>query len=224
MTPVDAFETRSALMHAAAARVADALKQGIFERGEAVAALSGGATPAPAYEALAAMALDWPRVTFLLVDERFVAPSNEASNEAMLRRALAQALIAGAKMLPMYANGVSWDEAAARADALYTGKTIDIALMGMGGDGHTASWFPQSPQLDAALNSPRTVIAVTAQDARGSSARLTLTLTALAQAKAIMLLITGAEKRALLEDRSRAPLPVDQLFKLPALVETLWAP
>ncbi len=218
------FDTRGAAMQAAAERIAKALKTGISERGEAFAALSGGTTPAPAYEALAAMPLDWARVTFLVVDERFVPLSNEASNEALLRRALAPALAAGAKVLPLYSDGVSLEEAARRADTLYADKPIDIALVGMGGDGHTASWFPSAPVLDAALTSSQSVVAVHAPGAYGTPQRLTLTHAAMARANAIILLITGAEKRALLEDRARARLPVDELYDLPAPIETLWAP
>jgi len=221
---IRAFATRDAAMQAAAERIAEALKNAISERGQAFAALSGGTTPAPAYERLAAMPLDWSRVTFLVVDERFVPLSDEASNEALLRRALAPALAAGANVLPLYSDGVSLDEAAARADALYADKPIDIALVGMGGDGHTASWFPSAPVLEAALASSQSVIAVNAPGAYGTPERLTLTHAAMVRADAVILLIIGAEKRALLEDRARARLPVDELFDLPAPIETFWAP
>jgi len=226
MIPVTEFATRELLMQASAKRIADALDKGIFARGEGVAALSGGSTPEPAYEKLAALPVNWARVTFLLVDERFVPLSDDASNEKMLRRALAPALAGGARLLPMFSSGVGVDEAAVRADALCTGKHIDIALMGMGGDGHTASWFPQSPQLSAALDlsNPRSVIAVTAEGAAGSSERLTLTRAALSRAGQIDLLITGDDKRAVLDNGNRAPLPIDALFDLPVDATTLWAP
>lgn len=217
------FATREALMSAAAERIAKALQNGISERGEAVAALSGGSTPEPAYAQLATLKLDWPRVTFMLVDERFVPLSDLASNEALLRRALEPALAAGAKLLPMYTNCTDAEEAAARADKLYSAQHIDIALMGMGGDGHTASWFPQSPHLGLALSDQRSVIAVHAPGAAGSADRLTLTRRAIGDASSVALLITGDEKRRVLEDRSRARLPIDRLFDLPVTPEVLWA-
>lgn len=225
MIDIRTFETRELLMRAAAERIVNALKQGILERGEAFAALSGGGTPEPAYRVLATQSYHWQHVTFLLVDERFVPPSHPDSNEAMLRRALAPAIEAGAKLLPMFSDGVSLEEAAAQADALYANKPIDVALMGMGGDGHTASWFPQSPQLAAALDrkNRRSVIAVDAAGASGSAQRLTLTQSALARASAVTLLITGHEKRNLLADQQRDDLPVDALFDLPSPTETLWA-
>ena len=225
MISITTFETRQSLMQAAAQRIADALDKGIFVRGEGVAALSGGSTPEPAYQALAAFPVDWRRVTFLLVDERFVPPSDQASNEAMLRRALAPAIGRGARLLPMYAHGVGIEEAALRADASYAGKHLDVALMGMGADGHTASWFPQSEQLDDALDiqNPRTVIAAEAPNAAGAAARLTLTRSALSRAGALTLLITGDEKRRVLEGANRAALPVDRLFDLPAPPEVVWS-
>jgi 6-phosphogluconolactonase len=212
-------------MGAAASAIAGALTQGLAERGQACAALSGGATPEPAYSALAGMAIDWTKITFLLVDERFVAPLHEASNEGMLRRTLAPALAAGAHLLPMFCEGASLEQAARQADAAYARQHIDIALMGMGEDGHTASWFAQSPQLATALDpaNPRTVIAVEAPGAQGSSHRLTMTRAAIARAAHVLLLITGSAKRELLAAQSSAQ-PVTALLDARAPTEIFWAP
>lgn len=226
MTKLLEFATREAQMSAAAERIAETLKLGISGPGHGYAALSGGSTPVPAYEALAKMPLDWSRVTFLLVDERFVPPSDAASNEGVLRRALAPALAGGAKLLPMYSADVGLDEAAARANTVYINSPIDIALLGMGEDGHVASWFPQSAELDAILDptEPRAVAAVTAEGAAGSSQRLTLTRAGLERSQALVLLITGAEKRALIENTMRGRLPVDALQEMYPPLSILWAP
>lgn len=207
------FETRDALMAATAERLAVALRDAIAQNGRACAALSGGSTPEPAYRLLAQTDIDWPRVTFLLVDERFVQLDNPASNEAMLRRALAPAFEAGAALLSMVGTSSTLEHAADAADALYGRQHIDIALMGMGEDGHTASWFPGV--ADEALRSPRTVVAIRAPNASGSPERLTLTRAAVAKADAIILLITGDAKRARLDAALREPIaqaPVAALF------------
>jgi 6-phosphogluconolactonase len=221
MIPLIEFATREALAQASAGCIADALNQAIAARGAACAALSGGATPEPAYRALAALPLDWPRVTFLLVDERFVPPDHAASNEGMLRRALAPALNAGARLVPMFAANASLAEAARRANENYARQRIDIALLGMGEDGHVASWFPHSPELEAALDAANgaTVIAVHAPGAAGSSERLTMTLAAIARAKQRLLLIAGPAKRALIENGA----PIANTLFAAAPTEILWA-
>jgi 6-phosphogluconolactonase len=225
---ISAFATRDAAMAAAAQRMADALQQGIAARGHACAALSGGATPGPAYEILAKAAVDWSKVTLALVDERFVPPSDPGSNERLIRQTLALPLARGARFAPMYAPSRKAAEAAMTADALYRGLDIDIALMGMGEDGHTASWFPGAA-ADAALNpaETRTVIAVNAPGARGASERLTLTYAAIKRARALLLLITGEVKRDVLQrtlDASPGSAPMDALIHAPVQLEVIWAP
>jgi len=221
------FESRDALMSAAAERMADALQAGIAARGSACIALSGGSTPAPAYACLAAMTLDWPKVMLALVDERFVPVTDEASNEALVRRTMADAFAAGAGFEPMFAPLPAVAEAADAAEPAYRKLTIDVALLGMGEDGHTASWFPGVPALGNALDlsNPRTVMAVHAPQAAGSPDRLTLTRSAISRAGRVILLITGDEKRARLEQAlQNSDAPVSALFapNMPA-PEALWA-
>ena len=213
-------------MEAAAQRLAEALTQALTLRGAACAALSGGTTPAPAYRKLAARDLNWRRVSFALVDERFVPVGHEDSNEGMLRAALAPGLERGATLVPMYAPATTLEAAAARADAAYAQLDIDVALMGMGADAHTASWFPGAlgDVLDPA--NPRSVIAVTAPGAAGAASRLTLTLSKLSRAHRLLLLIAGKDKRAALEAAMHAPpdaAPIAALLGLDAPLEIMWA-
>ena len=223
---IEAFPDRATLMVRAAEEIAAALKAGAAARGTACAALSGGSTPAPAYERLAAMALDWPTTTFALVDERCVPPSDPASNEGLIRRTLAPALAMGARVLAMYRGAAAADA----ADSAYAGLHIDIALMGMGGDGHTASWFPRGDGLTAALdpNNPRSVVAVHAPQAPGAADRLTLTRSAIDGADRVVLLITGEDKRQRLEAAMSQDLedaPVAALFMRSGRApKVLWAP
>ncbi len=230
MTPVTAFANRDALMAAVAERIADALRVGIANQGAACAALSGGTTPEPAYRLLSAQTLDWSKVTFALVDERFVPRDQEPSNESLLRRALAPAFAQGAQLAAMYADTPTPEEAAERADARYAHLRFDVALVGMGPDGHTASWFPGAAALNEALDleSKRAVIAVHAPQAYGTPERLSLTRAALARASHILVLILGAEKRAFLDaalSMRAEEAPIAGLFALPNRTpEVFWAP
>ncbi|MBY0564037.1 MAG: 6-phosphogluconolactonase [Hyphomonadaceae bacterium] len=229
-TPLVCFQDRAQLHAAAAGKICETLSDALHERNAACAALSGGSTPEPVYALLARMPLDWAKVTFALVDERFVPPTDAASNEAMLRRALAPALEKGARLVPMYADAASPEDAAMRADAAYAPLKIDIAVMGMGIDAHTASWFANSPALASALDprNPRAVIALEAPGADGAAQRLTLTRAKLARAGEVMLLITGEDKRQRLGralSQAQNVAPVAALFSadMPPIA-ALWAP
>jgi 6-phosphogluconolactonase len=225
MTTTHEFATRDALMSAAAARIADDLNQAILAHGNACLALSGGGTPEPAYRALGCLPVDWSKVTFALVDERFVTVESDASNEGMISRALAPALSQGAAILPLVTEWTRPSESAERAEALYAARRIDIAVMGMGEDGHTASWFPGMAQLSAVLDAanPRSVMSVFCADAPGSAERITLTRSAIARASAVMLLITGDAKRKRLEQAlSQRDAPVAALFEPPVPQPDVW--
>ena len=229
MLPLLVLPTREALMQAAAERLEEALSEGLAQRGAACAALSGGTTPEPAYALLAARPLNWKGVTFALVDERFAPPTDPASNEGMLRRALAPALEQGARLLPMWFANTTPRAAAARANIAYAPLEIAIALMGMGADGHTASWFPGAEKLSQALDpeNPHSVMALDAPEAAGRSERITLTLAAVARARNIVLLFTGPEKfarftTAVQEDADTAPIAA--LARAAKFLETIYAP
>ncbi len=228
MSRFTTFSDRAALMAAAAAYMAQAIEAAISTRGAACIALSGGSTPEPAYRALAAMPLDWPKVTLALVDERFVAPDHEASNERMIARAFAPALSAGAMLQALYRPASTVEAAADLANTAYAGLRIDAAVMGMGADAHTASWFPGGAQAALDPTSTRTVVAVHAPSAAGSAERLTLTHNAYCRAGLGLLLLTGEDKRQRLEAARLEPVeraPVAALFKpgTPEL-DILWAP
>jgi 6-phosphogluconolactonase len=208
--------------------VAAALAGAIARRGAAFLALSGGTTPKRFLAALSGRNLEWNRVTVTLVDERFVPETSPRSNAALVRAALLAGAAAAARFVPLYGPAADVEAAAGIADAALAAlpRPLDVVVLGMGTDGHTASFFPDATDataLDPA--NPAAIVAVHAESA--GEPRLTLTLPRLAEARLVVLHIEGAEKRAVLEKAlSTTPgLPVRRVFDHAAHpVQVYWAP
>jgi 6-phosphogluconolactonase len=151
-------------------------------------ALSGGSTPKPAYRRAAELEPDWSRVEIFLADDRCVPPEDERSNFRLVRESLGGV---GARIHRIQGE-LPPEEAAARYDEVVRGRTLDLALLGIGADGHTASLFPNAPALDE-----RERAAVAAEPGMEPFVpRVTLTLPILNAAGLAVFLVTGAEKRA----------------------------
>lgn len=189
-----------ALAAALAQAVADDLRAALGARNVASLAVSGGNTPKAFLRALSAQALDWSRVSVTLVDERWVAEDHERSNAALVRRQLLVGPAAAARFLPLYRE-LPGPEAALdllERDLAALGLPLDVVVLGMGSDGHTASFFPGGDRLAEALDlaGPATVLPMRAPAA--GEPRITLTLPALLAARHLYLHIEGADKQALL--------------------------
>lgn len=192
------FADASSAANALAASVAADLRGGVAARGRAVLVVSGGKSPLPFFGALRVMLLDWSKVSITLADERWVAPNDADSNERLLREHLLRDA-AGAAQLVGLKNDASTPEAGLPSTwhaLAVLDRPFDAVVLGMGGDGHTASLFPQMPGLREALdpNAAPGVVAGVAPTA--PAARISLNLPALLQATRIYLPLQGAAKRA----------------------------
>jgi 6-phosphogluconolactonase len=228
------FLDRDDLIAALTEVCSNAIGEALATRNRATVALSGGTTPAPLYRALSHRPLDWQRVTFALVDERWVSSDHDGSNERLLRESLAAAIAAGAHVEPMKTAAGTPAEALADVEPRYSAlRPFDLIVLGLGADGHTASWFPHSGGLAEALDPARgaSVAAIRAAGSPVAGAyveRMTLTRPAVAEARTVVLMITGADKRAAYESAlapgSETDAPVRALLGRNASVGAYWAP
>ncbi|WP_434773469.1 6-phosphogluconolactonase [Pseudomonas entomophila] len=146
------FAEASALATGLAQDVAERLRQAIDAKGQATVVLSGGRSPVPFLEALSGLALDWSKVVVSLADERWVPVEHADSNAGLLRQHLLKGEAAQARFIGLYRPADTLEAAAEAADrALVDLPPIDVLVLGMGDDGHTASLFPASPNLRVGL-------------------------------------------------------------------------
>lgn len=193
------------------------LSGALSERGKATLLLSGGSTPGPAYEQLGKFHLNWEGVIVGLVDERWVEANHEASNEGLVRRTLMAGKAQECDFLPMKHEG-SLAEAMPRLNESYEPfAATDVVVLGMGPDGHTASWFPGADGLEASMDANghelvAPIIADNAPVAGKYPERATVTMPALKNARHVFLMISGEDKMEVLADTQRN-LPIHQLFE-----------
>ena len=226
------FDARDSASTYVAAVIEGALVQQLVASGKASLLLSGGSTPGPVMERLSVSELDWSNVVTGLVDERWVPLDDPRSNAGLVRRHLLQNRAAASAFLPMYTDAASTlSEAAPMIDAAYAPLIgmNPVTLLGMGPDGHTASWFPGVSGLEAVMESDESAYVLDI-DATGAPVagdmpyRMTITAAALARAGLTVLYITGEEKRAVLEAKDE-DLPIHHAERiLGHRLIKVWAP
>lgn len=204
MTEIEWWDYDSAdeMADAVAGDAAFIVESAIDARGAAVIALPGGKTPLPIYDKLAAAKLDWKRVTILPTDDRLVPMGDAMSNVTAIAKVF---LPKGVRVLPITSEAASDYRAAGRAaDARLQDVhwPLDLCVLGVGADGHTASIFP-GPDFEEAVNGPkeRRAIGLMPQPLPPEApvARVTLTRAAIAASRALMIAVSGRAKRDVIE-------------------------
>jgi 6-phosphogluconolactonase len=190
------FADGETLAQALARDVANDLRAGIKARGHALIALSGGTTPRRFLELLGQQTLDWGRVTITLADERWVPPTDARSNERLLRETVLRGAAAAARFVPLYTTAPTPQDgyATIAANVAKLHFPFDAVVLGMGNDGHCASLFPDGDRIAQALqaDAPARVLPMHAPSA--GEPRITLTLAALVDTRALYLHFEGAAK------------------------------
>ncbi len=207
------FESKEYLAQALAEQIAGDLSRSIEKRGGASLAVSGGSTPARLFSILSDQDIAWPRVTVTLVDERWVDDGNPRSNAKLVKETLLTGKAKEAVFVPLF-NGDQTPEDGVDALEDQLAKSVswplDVAILGMGTDAHTASFFPGGDRLKAALDENGSN-RVTGMRAGGAGEpRITLTLPVLLAAHRLVLHIEGEDKRQVL-DRALREGPAEDM-------------
>ena len=200
-----AVPTAEDVAREAAARLAKTLREAIKARGKATLALSGGDTPRQTYARLAEEPdVDWSAVEVFFVDERAVPKGDDRSNFRWAKECLLDpAKIDESHVHRMRADEKDLEGAAREYEQVLRSSvpvgqggvpSLDVMVLGVGDDGHTASLFPGMPTVDI---TDRAVVAVGKTE--GREERITLTAPVIEQARAVFVLAVGAKKTAALE-------------------------
>src|SRR5690242_4034528 len=204
MTEIEWWEYDDAeeMAEAVAGDIGFIIDSAIDARGAAVIALAGGKTPLPIYQKLAATKRDWKRVTIIPGDDRIVPLGDPLSNVTAIGKAF---LPVGARVIPLVsATAPDYKAAGRAADAILQDLhwPLDLCLLGIGSDGHCASIFP-GPDFEEAIAGPveRRALGVMPDPLPKEAPvpRVTLSRAAIVSARALMIAITGTEKKAVLE-------------------------
>jgi len=226
------YDDAEEMAEAVAGDIQFIIESAIDARGAAVVALAGGKTPLPIYARLSEAKLDWKRVTIIPGDERIVPLGDPLSNVTALAKTF---LPKGARVMPIVPTATADYKAAGRsADALMQDLhwPLDLCLLGVGADGHTASIFP-GPDFDEALNGPKERRALGVMPdpmpADAPVARVTLSRAAIVSSASVMIAVTGDAKRRVIADAisqgAGSPYPIGRVLadtELP--VDIHWAP
>ncbi|TDF78368.1 6-phosphogluconolactonase [Pseudomonas sp. H9] len=206
------FLGASALAEGLAKAVATRLNAAIDAKGQATLVVSGGRSPVAFFQALIEQPLDWSKVLVTLADERWVPTEHPDSNAGLLKRHLLTGKAAKARFLSLYRAAASLEAAALEADlALAELPAIDVLVLGMGDDGHTASLFPNSPNLTEGLDLQSTRRCLPMLAPSVPHQRLSMTRALLATAGLTVLSVQGPGKLATL----RAALQGTELNEMP---------
>lgn len=199
---VEVLPDKAALIQRALQLTLSKIQTAIAEQGLFTIALSGGSTPKPLYEAIATNQLPWDKIHVFWGDERYVEPDHSDSNQLMARRAWLDSVdIPANNIHPMPTDEADPAVAARKYEEhlqeffkTQPGEfpAFDLILLGMGDDGHTASLFPQTE----ALRVSDRLITVGNKDGQP---RLTFTAPLINQARCVMFIVAGANKRTALD-------------------------
>lgn len=224
---INRFASRAATLDALADQIASDLRDAIASRGRASLSVPGGTTPKPLFERLREVDLEWAKVDILLNDERFVPETSDRSNTRLIKETLLQSKASAANYIPMVADAERPEDVlSGLAPAIDAILPLDVLLLGMGGDMHTASLFPEADLLDQALSDDAPIL-LPMRAAGAGEPRITLSAPVLKKARHSYVLIFGDDKMTALnralEDGPEAKAPIRVVLKTENPAQVYWA-
>lgn len=191
------FTSAKALANDLATRIRDVLAEAIQKRNQGCLIVSGGTTPIELFKALSHTDLEWHQIMVGLVDERWINVIDVDSNEYLVRSFLLKDMAARARFIGMKTEAGTAVAAEKPCAIRYRKipKPFDIVILGMGTDGHTASWFPDADRLATAVDPCTGKICVGLRPAGDAYDRMTLALPMILNTRRIIIHIEGEDKR-----------------------------
>lgn len=230
MNTLNDFQTREALDAELSDKVANALSEAIAQKGRASLAVSGGSTPKGFFKALSLKPLAWEKVTITLADERWVDYDSSDSNTRLVHENLLQNNAKAATFFHLKQGDALSEETlatlnvAAKNDLL----PLDVLILGMGEDGHTASLFPCSDQIATGLSLDNPNVLMKVEPKTAPHQRITFSFASLIQSKNIILHISGPAKKDVLNKALAGTddfeMPIRAFLNHPSLnTQVYWA-
>lgn len=210
------YKTSETLMQSLASTVEVELNNAIKNRGLATFVIPGGTTPKPFFNIIRDSDIEWEKITIFPTDERWVSMENSRSNARLIQRELLTGRASKANFVTLYKKNKTLDQGASLlAENISNYLPIDVLVLGMGVDMHTASLFPGSPGLALAQSmNAAEVVPVTPLD-NSLEPRVTLSARVLEKAVNTHVLIIGLEKKNAVkeaEKREPASAPISQFL------------
>jgi len=212
------FKNTEAMTGYLASDIVAKLKNAIATKGQAVLLVSGGRSPIALFEQLSQANVQWDKVIISLVDDRWVGPTHESSNENLVNQYLLVNKAAAARFIGLVADGESaFDNIEQSIAKISDIKEIDVMILGMGEDGHTASIFPCCEQLTDAMSKDNQQRLIATQPTTAPFERVSFTLNEILAAKQVYLPLNGENKVRVFEQAQQledlAKMPISAVIK-----------
>ena len=211
------FLEQKELIDTLSSKIIANLEEAILHKGSASLLVSGGSTPKPLFEKLSSFDIPWEKVKIALCDERWIDKNHKDSNEKLVRDSLLVNFAKKAQFVSMYQENINIEDAQELCSDIYKKELfpLDVLILGMGNDGHTASLFPNNIKLKESLETLNKICICMKPDTAPYE-RMSLTKTAILSASNIYLHFEGVEKqnvyKKVLEGANSNDMPISAIL------------